>query len=374
MSDLYAVLGVDRGASPEEIKKAYRREALRRHPDRGGDKEDFQRLSAAHEILSDSNKRAHYDATGEVPAAAEAGGAAMPNLSEIFGSLFQGGFGGGIPIPMFGFGGGGGPKIRAARGPNKVHEIGMSLADLYHGKKFKLNMRRDVLCSTCRGKGGTRMETCGACRGSGARMRQQQMGPVIAMSHEPCVACAQTGERILEACTECTGKRVVERESVLDVVVEPGMMEGDRIVFPGQCSESPAFEQPGDVVLVLRGAANDGASETWTRRGAELVCDISMTLAESLLGFERLIENHPSGRSLHLVWLGGVVREGEVLRVPGWGMPVRGSTEYGDLRLTCRIVETETTWTEEQIRLLIGVWPDWKPPVARADSVLIRKS
>jgi DnaJ family protein A protein 2 len=353
--DLYAELGVERSATADEIKRAYRREAVKRHPDRGGTTEDFQHLQTAHEILSDTAKRAEYDATGQIPGAAE-GPSSGPDLSAIFGSLFSGG----IPMPPPGFfAGHGGAGARAARGPNKMHDVGVSLRDLYVGKTFKLRMKRDTLCSSCEGKGGKRMEPCRTCRGAGLRMRAQQMGPMMAMTQEPCGDCAQTGQRVLEACGGCTGRRVTERTSDLDVVIEPGMQDGDRIVFPGQCSESPLFDRAGDVVLVVR-TAEEGS---WQRRGSDLVTEIELTLAESLLGWGRVLDNHPSGRALRLAWRDGVVRDGEILRVPGWGMPLRGGSGHGELKLVCRVATMDQTpWSEEQMAALRSVWPEWVVP------------
>jgi len=360
--DLYAELGVSRDATADEIKRAYRREAIKRHPDRGGDKEAFQRLQIANEILSDSARRAEYDATGWIPGAADGpgggGGGGMPDLGAIFSQMFGGG---GFPMPPPGFfaGGGAGPQVRAARGPNKVTDVGVSLQDLYLGKVFKLQMKRDILCPGCEGKGGVKVEACRTCRGAGMRMRAQQMGPIMAMSQEPCGDCGQTGQKVLEPCEECSGRRVVERASVLDAKVEPGMQEGDRIVFPAQCSESPLFETPGDVVLVIRSAE----LPPWQRRGDDLILEVELTVAESLLGWSREVSDHPSGRVLRLAWHDGVVREGEVLRVPGWGMPRRGNSGHGELKLIMRVrTVDQLPWSPEQIAALRAVWPEWQEP------------
>lgn len=369
MSDLYARLGLTKTASPDEIKRAYRKEALTKHPDRGGKKEDFQGLQEAYDILSDSGKRSHYDMTGQLPGSgpgtgSEMGfGGGMPDLSAMFGSMFSGG------MPFFGQNfGQRHDSSKAPRGPNKIHEIGVGLADLYKGKTFKLNMKRDVLCHDCGGKGGTRMETCTPCGGKGFRVRGQQMGPIMAMTQEACATCAQTGQRITEECSRCKGNRVMESESILDVVIEPGMREGDRLAFVGQCSESPQFDAPGDVILVIRAATTDGGQ--WVRNGPDLTCDVQLTLAEALLGWGRQIEDHPSGRPLHVVWKNGVVREGEVLRITGWGMPVHGNGKLGDLRLVCRIQADQGAWSEEQQRALMSIWPTWIEPVIKEDSVV----
>jgi DnaJ family protein A protein 2 len=362
--DPYAEMGLKKGASDDEIRRAYKKEALKRHPDRGGDKESFQRLQKANEVLSDPEKKVFYDQTGQMPgddAAAGAGPGGI-DISEILGGIFGSARGmGGMPFfaGMPG-GGGGGP---APKGPNKVQEIGITLADMYHGKVIKTTMKRDVLCGSCDGKGGKRMETCAACKGRGMRMRSHQMGPMVQMIHEPCEACGQTGQRAADQCGDCKGKRVMEREATVDIRIEPGMQEGDRIVLQGLCSESPMYREPGDLVLVVRTAAG---GEEWARRGADLGCEVTLTLAEALLGFERTFEGHPSGKPLRVAWKGGPVRDREMIRVEGQGMPVRGSEgSFGALVVGCRVAQE--TLTEEQCCLLKQVWPDWVAPVDGAD-------
>lgn len=371
-ADLYGLLGVSRDATAGEIRKAYFAKARDAHPDKGGDKETFQRLQEAHSVLSDPQQRAVYDQTGQIPREGEmAGGGGGPNLAEIFGNMFGGGgFPGGIPIPVFhGMGGGGGRPMKMPRGPNKLHEIGVTLADFYSGKTVKLHMTRDAVCGDCAGKGGSRMEACGLCGGRGVRMQHQQMGPMMTVSQSPCGACHQTGQRVIEKCGGCDGRRVVGRAATLDARIEPGMQEGDRIVFPGQCSESPDFEAPGDVILVLRAAAGD--AERWERRGAELSYVVDLSVAEAMLGWARSLEGHPSGRPLRIVWKGGVIRDGEVLRVVGWGMPQRGGASgCGDLRVVCRVAAADQgPWSEEQRRALMSVWPDWVEPEDQEGSV-----
>jgi len=364
--DLYGALGLTKSASVDEIKKAYRKEALSKHPDRGGNKEEFQKLQAAYEVLSDPGKRAHYDATGQLPNEGGGGGGGgpggMPDLAAMFGGMFGGGFpgGGGMPFPFFGGGGGpfgGGPHaaMKAARGPNKIHEIGLSLADVYAGKKFTLNMKRETLCGRCSGRGGTRVENCGGCGGRGHRTRAQQMGPIMTMTQEPCGACGQTGQKILEECGDCHGRKTVERESILDVQVEPGMQDGDRITFVGQCSESPQFERPGDVILVIRLTESD----EWIRRDADLIYTVEFTMAEMLLGWQRTILGHPSGTPLDIAWKSGPLREGEVLIVKDWGMPTRSGGK-GVLRIVCRMPESQCRLSDEQRTALKLVWPEWQ--------------
>ena len=368
MADLYGLLKLQKNASMDDVKKAYRKEALVKHPDRGGNKEEFQKMQAAYEVLSDPDKRAHYDATGQVPQ--EGGGGpgpgGMPDLAAMFGGMFNGGGfpGSGFPFPFFN-GGSGGPNgpLKAARGPNKIHEIGLSLADVYHGKKFTLNMKREMLCGRCSGRGGTRVENCGACGGRGFRMRGIQMGPIMSMSQEACAACGQTGHKVLDECGECRGRKTQERESVLDVHVEPGMQDGDRITFAGQCSESPQFERPGDVILVVRVAE----SEEWTRREADLIYTVEFSLAEMLLGWKRTLLGHPSGKALDIAWSGGPLREGEVLIFKDLGMPNRAGGK-GVLRLVCRTATDQSRLSEEQRTALKLVWPEWSEVIVGEDT------
>jgi DnaJ-class molecular chaperone len=147
----------------------------------------------------------------------------------------------------------------------------------------------------------------------------------------------------------------VDRESVLDVTVEPGMQDGDRITFVGQCSESPQFERPGDVILVIRVAESD----EWTRKDADLVYGVELSLAEMLLGWRRVILGHPSGKPVEIAWTGGPLREGEMLVLKELGMPSRSGGK-GVLRLICRTDPNQSTLSDEQRSALKLVWPDWE--------------
>jgi len=364
MSSLYDLLGLEKGASAEDIKKAYRKSALVNHPDRGGDKETFQKMQGAYDVLSDQQKRAYYDATGQI--SSESGPDPGPgpgqniDLSSIFGSMFGSGF------PGFGFPGQrGSPNIRISQGPNKIHEIGLSLSDLYNGKSFKINMKREVICTACASKN----KPCDACGGKGMRVRAQQMGPIMAMTQEPCAPCNQSGQRIVEDCESCKNRRVVERESFLDVRIEPGMQDGDRLTFAGQCSESPLFQKPGDLILIIR--AIEPESAQWVRQGADLSYALEISLAESLLGWERRLEGHPSGREIHIVRSAGVIRHGDVLSIPDWGMPVQRSAGKGSLKIVCSVGRNQDRWSEEQQSVLKSVWPEWMDPVLTESSVSV---
>lgn len=232
---------------------------------------------------------------------------------------------------------------KAPRGPNKLHDIGLTLQDLYNGKTFTLHFKRDVLCKPCDGKGGDR-SPCNACGGRGIRLMQQQMGPFVTMTQSPCGSCQQTGSIVTTPCTTCKGKRLVDEEVALEAQVKPGMKEGDRIVFAGKCSESPQFAEPGDVILVIR----ESGSSSFRRESDTLTCDIEISLAESLLGFTRNLEGHPSGSTV-TVTSDAVRRHGDTIVVEGKGMPIT-SGGFGSLILKCNV--TPCILTEEQKALL----------------------
>jgi DnaJ family protein A protein 2 len=370
MPTLYELLDLEKGASDDELKKAWRRKALTEHPDKGGDKEKFQAAQDAYRVLSDERLRRIYDQTGQIPnddGSTQSGGEG-PDMSHIFGQMFGGGF----PFPGFpGMGGPPPPGMKVPRGPNKHHEVGLSLKDFYKGRTLNINMTRDVLCGTCKGAGGSRPEKCGACGGRGVRIQQMQMGPMITVNHMPCGECGQTGQRCADTCGDCGGRRIKQKDTTIEARIEPGMGEGDRLVFPHQCSESPQYDIPGDFVLILRYSNNENTR--WVRTGDNLGIEVEVSLAEALLGFERVFTDHPSEKSVRFIWNQGLVNNGDMLRIVGAGMPVRGTGRFGDGLLTMRIRREQGTLSEEQKRSLQSVWPDWKEPVvSEEDSVVVR--
>ena len=349
---LYDLLDVAKTASADDIKKSFRKKALVNHPDKGGDKEMFQKLQEAYSVLSDPAKRAEYDQTGQVRPDGQ-----QVDMSEMFGAMF----GGGMPgMPNFANMFGGMPGMpgmpgmqpqnqKAPRGPHKLHDIGLTLADLYTGKMINLRFKRDVLCKGCDGKGGS-TQTCAPCGGRGIVMVHQQIGPMMmSMSQRPCEACQQTGQKVTQACGSCGGKRVQEEETALDGHVKPGMKDGDRIVFPGKCSESPQFNEPGDVILVIR----EVPSPDCRRSGDDLTCDIQISLAESLIGFSREMA-HPSGTPV-TISSNVCVRNNDSVTLEGAGMP-SDNKKVGSLIVRC--IVAPYTFSDQQKELLKKVFTE----------------
>ena len=367
MSDLYDRLGVERDASKEAIRRAYKDLAREKHPDRGGDPEEFKQIQEAHEVLTDEDRRRMYDMTGSAqegggPMSGMAAGGfpfhfmggagpfGMPGVSFDMGDVFSHIFGGG--------GGGGGPRrSKAPRGPNKQHDIGLPLRDFYNGKEIKLKFNQARRCSGCKGSGADATEPCGQCGSSGFKTMTRQIGPgIMAQSRMPCDGCGGEGKRVLRACGACHGKKFAEREKSLDIKITPGMRDGQNLVFEGECSDSAEFERPGDVVLTLRRTdAGVGDLDEYEWSGDDLTIRKSISYAESILGFSMTLDKHPGGtRSVE--WRGGPLIHGAMLKYEGGGMPRNGGGGFGALYIQVMVTPPPcVAWTPEDAAKLASV-------------------
>ena len=364
--DLYSRLGVSKNASEDEIKRAYRSLAKEKHPDRGGNPEEFKEIQEAHEILTDEGRRRIYDMTGNT----QEGGGGMPDMAA--GGIpfsFMGGMGPfGMPGVSFDigdvfgglFGGGGRPQRRGGKGPNKFHDIGLTIKNFYSGGEIKLKFNQARKCTVCNGSGAEHSEPCGPCGGSGMRTQMRQIGPgMIAQSRGPCDVCNGEGRRVLRTCRTCSGKKFVEKEKSLDIRIVPGMREGENLTFAGECSDSAEFDTPGDVVLTLRRSDQGiGEMNEYIWKGDDLLIRKEITYAQSLLGFSFILADHPNGASPRVVWEDGPLVHGAMIQVPGLGMP-RKNGGFGNLLLQVMITPPAVRrWTAEERSALVGVFGD----------------
>lgn len=336
--DYYEVLGVERSAGDDELKKAYRRLAMKYHPDRNPDDDEamerFKEAKEAYEVLSDAQKRAAYDQFGHAGlggAGAGASGFGGSGFGDIFEDIFGDIFGGGRG------------RERAYRGADLQYNLDLTLEEAVFGTEVKIRVPTVVNCQTCDGSGarpGTHAEQCTTCGGVGQVRIQQGFFSV----QQPCPHCRGTGKVIPEPCPDCHGEGRVRETSVLSVNVPAGVDTGDRIRLAGKGETGPQNGPPGDLYVQIRVKEH----KIFTREGENLYCEVPIDFVTAALGGD--IEVPTLGGRARLK-IPAETQTNRLFRVRGKGIkPVRGGAE-GDL--ICRvIVETPINLTKAQRELL----------------------
>uniref|UniRef100_A0A915J6Z5 Uncharacterized protein n=1 Tax=Romanomermis culicivorax TaxID=13658 RepID=A0A915J6Z5_ROMCU len=310
----YDILGVKPDASENELKKCYRKLALKYHPDKNPDEgERFKLISQAYEVLSNPDKRRIYDQGGEEALQGGGGGGAGFNFSnpmDIFDMFFGGHFGHG--------------RSRGQR-EKKVEDMAqpmtVTLEELYNGAIKIQPITRNILCEKCKGIGGKEgcVQKCANCKGTGVQVRIQQIGPgMIQQSQSVCHDCQGKGETIpaKDRCKACQGKKIVKNKKDLEVHVDKGMKDGSRIVFSGEGDQEPGLE-PGNVVVIL----DEQEHPIFSRRGANLVMRMELELVESLCGCQKVVKTLDNRNLVISVLPGEAIKHMEYRCVPGEGMP-----------------------------------------------------
>lgn len=323
----YDLLGVKPNCTGDELKKAYRKLALKYHPDKNPNEgEKFKLISQAYEVLSTPEKRKIYDEGGEQ--AVKEGGVS--------------GGGGHSPVDIFDmfFGGGGGGRGRRERkGKDVIHQLSVTLDEMYNGSVRKLSLQKNVICSGCEGYGGKKgsVERCGNCRGSGMQVRIQQLGPgMVQQIQSICHECQGSGESISakDRCKSCMGKKVVRERKVLEVHVDKGMVDGQKIVFGGEGDQEPGLEA-GDIVIVL----DEKEHAVFKRSSDNLIMRLELPLSEALCGFTKAIRTLDERELIITSLPGQVVKHGDVKCVLNEGMPhYRNPFEKGRLIIQFNVV------------------------------------
>jgi molecular chaperone DnaJ len=337
--DLYEVLGVARNTSEAELKKAYRRLAMKYHPDRNpGDAEaerQFKEAKEAYEVLSDPQKRAAYDQFGHagIDPSMGAGRAGAGNFADIFSDVFGDIFGGG--------GRRGGPGV--FRGADLRYPLELSLEDAVRGSEVRIEVPTLTLCEVCKGSGvkdGGRPEMCPTCNGHGDVRVQQGFFSI----QQTCPRCRGTGSIITNPCGSCHGRGRVEETKTLTVKVPPGVDTGDRIRLSGEGEPGENGGPPGDLYVQIAVRPHP----IFTRAGSDLRCEVPIGIVVASLGGELEVPTLTGRVSLRIP---AGTQTGKVFRVRGKGVtPVRGGPP-GDL--LCRVVvETPVNLTKQQRELL----------------------
>eukprot|EP00668_Euglena_longa_P044529 GGOE01059861.1.p1 GENE.GGOE01059861.1~~GGOE01059861.1.p1 ORF type:complete len:426 (-),score=105.56 GGOE01059861.1:277-1518(-) len=314
-SKFYDALGVSPDSSDADIKRAYRKMAVQCHPDKNPDpaaSEKFKEISRAYEVLSDEEKRKVYDRYGEEGLEGGAGDGLNPQ--DIFRQFFGGGLGG-----MFG-GMGGMPQER--KGKDVVHALPVTLEELYNGKTKKLSLNKQVVCGTCSGSGSKKkgkQSVCGDCKGSGMKTIIRQMGPMIQQMQTSCPSCKGEGTQISDRdrCGTCAGNRVAQEKKILEVHVEKGMKQNDKITFSREGDQHPDIKIPGDVIIVLQEKKHD----RFERIGQDLKISKKISLKEALCGFSFPVKQLDGRVLLVKSKPGEIIKPGAVKAIPNEGMP-----------------------------------------------------
>ena len=343
--DYYEVLGVTRSAAADEIKSAYRKAALKWHPDRDPENKSeaevkFRECTEAYSVLSDAQKRQVYDTYGHAGLSGMGGGQGFDNtifqdFHDIFGDFF--GF-----EDLFG-GGGRRGRSRTQRGADLRYDMSLTFDEAAAGVTTKIKLPRQEYCQECKGTGakkGTGVQTCEACKGRGQLAYQQGFFTIT----RTCATCQGAGQIVRERCPECRGQGRLEREKTIELRIPPGVDTGTRLRVAGEGEPGPNGGPAGDLYVVLEVKEHP----FFERRGADLYCTIPLSIAQATLGTELQLPGLNGEEKLKIP---EGTQSGAVFRLKGRGLADPRGGGKGDLYYHVRVL-TPTKLTREQRKLI----------------------
>ncbi len=345
--DYYDILGVKKGASADELKKAYRKQAMKYHPDTNKDagaEDKFKEINEAYDVLKDDQKRAAYDAYGKQAFQGGMGGGAGGGFSNFgfgtggaagFSDIFEEMFGGG---GRGGFGGGGRGGVQ--RGADLQMGVSITLEEAFKGKEMTVKVPRAESCDTCKGSGakpGTKPETCSTCGGQG-RVRAQQGFFTV---ERTCHTCGGQGKIIKEKCATCHGQGRVQKEKNLKISIPAGVDDGRRIRLSGEGEAGLKGGPSGDLYIVTKIKNHD----FFDREGPHLYCRVPVSVSTAALGGNVEVPTIEGKRASVKIPAG--TQTGQQFRLKGKGMSILRSTARGDMYIEI-FVETPVNLDKKQ--------------------------
>ena len=350
--DYYEVLGVDRNATPDELKKAYRKLALQYHPDRNpGDKEaeeKFKEAAEAYDVLSNPDKKARYDQFGHAGMEGAYGQGGMDmndifsNLGSIFGDLFGGS---GFRTGFSGFGGGGGAARRVLRGTNLRIKVKLTLEEIDRGCEKKIKVSKYVPCKTCGGSGAKdgKTETCSHCHGSGVVTETKRTILGMMQTQSACPQCGGEGRIVKDKCHDCHGDGIVKSDEIITIKIPAGVQDGVQLAMQGMGNAAPRGGINGDLIILVE----EQEHELFERQDANLYYNAFITYADAAMG-----------ATIEIPTLNGKVKikvdagtpSGRVVRLRGKGLPIMNGYGRGDLLVSLNVwVPKEFTREEKKM-------------------------
>ena len=343
--DYYEVLGVDRGAGADEIKKAYRKMAVKYHPDKNpGDKgaeDKFKEAAEAYEVLSNADKRAQYDRFGHnMPGAGGFGGGGM-NMEDIFGQfgdIFGGAFGDA-------FGGGGGQRGRRVnKGSNLRVKVKLTLEEIATGVEKKIKLNKYVGCTTCKGtgaEGGSGFSTCGTCKGQGQVSRVQNTILGRMQTTAVCPECSGEGKIITNKCNVCFGNGIVEGEEVVAINLPAGVQDGMQLSMRGKGNAAARGGIPGDLIIVIEELDH----EHFKRMGNDIYYELFISFPDAVTGTQLEV---PTLDGKVRIKIDAGTQPGKLLRLRSKGLPSIEGHGKGDMLISINVWTPQTLSKEEK--------------------------
>lgn len=364
--DYYEVLGVERTATPEELKKAYRKLALRYHPDKNpGDKEaeeKFKEIAEAYDVLSDEKKRSMYDRFGHEGMHGAAGGGfsganmSMEDIFSRFGDIFGGHFGGFDFGGFGGFSGGGGPAQR--RGTDLRVKISLSLQEIATGVEKKLKVKKQVTCHRCKGDGTTESngkQTCPTCQGRGIISKVSNTIFGAMSTQQTCPACHGAGHIITKPCSHCHGKGIESGEEIITFDVPRGVSEGMQMTLEGKGNAAPGGGYNGDLIVLFA----EKEDPDLIRNGNDLIYNLLVPVTTAIQGGQVEI---PTLDGKARITIEPGTQPGKILRLRNKGLPNVRGYGVGDLLVNVNVfIPSNLSRDESKIVTQMQEMPGFTP-------------